>query len=187
MIPQSVGNPNPAFFCLVIFDDRDERAPDGDPGAVQSVDEIDFSVAGAESRFHPSRLKIAAVAARGDFAISALPRQPDLQIVGFGGGESRVAGAKRDDAIRQFQFLQNRLGVIRHLFERLVGFARMDDLHEFHFFELMLAQHSARVFSGGAGLAPVARRMAGEFLRQRFFVDDFLRGEIGERDFGGRD
>ena len=79
--------------------------------------------------------------------------QPDFEVVGLGGGEAHVAGAQRHDAVRQFQPLQDRLGVAGQLLERVVGLVRMDDLHQLDLVELMLADHAARVLAVAAGLA----------------------------------
>ena len=51
----------------------------------------------------------------------------------------------------------------------------------------MLADHAARVASGGAGLGAEARRERGEAQRQLLLGEDLLAHEIGERHLGGRD
>ena len=51
----------------------------------------------------------------------------------------------------------------------------------------MLADHAARVFSGGACLGAEARRTSGDTDGKLGLVGDVLTHEIGERDFGGRD
>jgi hypothetical protein len=39
----------------------------------------------------PSRLEIEEIGAGRDLAIAVLPRQPDLNVIGFGRGEAQVA------------------------------------------------------------------------------------------------
>src|SRR6185503_2279797 len=103
-------------------------ASHGQAGAVERVYELDLALLVAEARLHAPRLESLEVAARGDLAIRALPRQPDLDIVGLGRGESHVSGAQRHGAERQFQAFQDRLGVTGQLLQALVRVFLADDL-----------------------------------------------------------
>ena len=67
------------------------------------------------------------------------------------------------------------------------GFLGRGDRDQFDFGELMLADHAARVFSGGARFGPKTRRTGGVAPRQRGFIDDGFADEVCERHFGGGD
>ena len=62
---------------------------------------------------------------------------------------------------------------------------RRGDGDEFDLGELVLADHAAGVFAGGARFGAEARRAGGEPHRQLGFVDDGFADEIGQRNFGG--
>ena len=170
----------------MVFHHRDQRAPDGETRAVQRVHELRLALRVAEARLHPPRLERLAVRARRDLAVGVLRGQPHFEVVGLGGGEADVAGAQRDDAVRQLEAPQDRFGVAGHLFERLVRSVRMDDLHHFDLVELMLADHAARVLAVASGLGAEARRVRGEPDRQRLRRQDLAAHGIRERDLGGR-
>ena len=68
-----------------------------------------------------------------------------------------------------------------------VAVFRLHDGNEFHLRELMLAQHAARIAPGAAGFRPEAGGKRGQAQRQISLCLDFLRGEIGQRHFRGRD
>ena len=87
-------------------------------------------------------LEFVEIAAGGNFAIALLRRQPHFEVVSEIGAESKIAAAKRDLAIRQFQHLQHSLGMTGKLFQRRGGILRSCDLHEFDFLELVLADHA---------------------------------------------
>ena len=89
--------------------------------------------------------KSLAVGAGGNFLVSTVGRQPYLQVVGLGSGESDVAGAQADHAIRQAQELQNVLGVGNHGLQVVVAFLGLGVLHHFNLVELVHADEAARV------------------------------------------
>ena len=87
----------------------------------------------------------------------------------------------------QIEFLQHFLGAGQHALVLFFGFFRRGDRDQFDLGELVLADHAARVFAGGARFGAEARRAGGVAARQRVFVDDGFAHEIGERHFGGGD
>ena len=142
-----------AVLVLVVLQDRDERAADRDAGAVEGVDEARaLAVLRPVARVHAPRLEVGADRAARDLAIGALPRQPDLDVVGLGRGEAHVAGAERHGAERQVEPLQDVLGAGEHALVLVGGGLGRGDRDELAFHELVLAQHAARVAPGGAGL-----------------------------------
>ena len=140
----------------------------------------------APPRTHAARLERLAVAARGDLAVALLPRQPDLDVVGLRGGESDVAGAQRDDPIREAEAREDGLGMGREHLQRVVGLVRADDVHQLHFLELMLAQHPSRVLAVRPRLAAKAGRVADEPHRQFLGLQNPIARDVGDRDLRGR-
>ena len=90
-------------------------------------------------------------------------RQPDFQVIGLGRAKAHVAGAQRQDAVRQTQLLQNGFSVARHLFQRLVALVGMRDLHHFDLVKLMLTDHAFGIFAIAARFGTEARAVGGEF------------------------
>ena len=161
---QRIGNVHASFAVLIVLHHGDERSAHRETGAVQRVNE--FGLAGlrmAITRLHPPRLKIQIVAARRNFAIALLARQPDLEVDRLRRAETDIAGAQHDGAIRQIETLQHRLGVRGQFFVRLPASFGGDDLHDFDFFELVLADDAARIAAVAACLAAETRRMATNF------------------------
>ena len=118
---------------------------------------------------------------------AALPRQPDLDVVGLLRGKAHVAGAQGHHAVVQAEPAQHFLGAGQHALVLVFGLLRRGDRDQFHLGELMLADHAAGVLAGGARFGAEARRQRGQPHRQRVFVEDGLAHEIGQRDFGGGD
>ena len=111
---QGGGDDDGAVGLLVVFDDRHPGAAHGQAAAVQGVQQFRLAgLAAPEAQVGAARLKGLKVRAGGDLLILARGGQPDLQVVGLGGAEPQVARAKRDDAVGQFQPLENFLRVVR--------------------------------------------------------------------------
>ena len=87
----------------------------------------------------------------------------------------------------QIEPAQDFLGAGQHALVLVLGLLGRGDGDELDLGELMLPDHAARVFAGGAGLGAEARRAGGEPHRQLRFVDDGFADEIGQRHFGGGD
>src|SRR5262245_66572665 len=80
--PQRLGDDDRAVLLLVVLDNRDERAADGEAGAVQRVDELRLAgTIAAELDARAARLKRLCVAAGRNLAIGVLAGQPDLDVV----------------------------------------------------------------------------------------------------------
>ncbi len=74
--------------------------------------------------------------------------------------------------------------------QRLLRLLRAYELHQFHFFELVLADHAAGVPAIAAGFTAEARGMAGEaqpLLAQFGVLEDSLARDIGHRHLGRGD
>ena len=111
---QRLGDDDGAVRLLVVLEDGDERPPDREAGAVQRVQEPRLRPGlRAVAQARAAGLEVLAVRARRDLAVRLLPRQPDLDVVGLGGGEAHVAGRQHDHAVRQAEPLQHLLGVAR--------------------------------------------------------------------------
>src|SRR5262245_64540496 len=79
--PEHGGDTNGAVGLLIVLEDRDQRAADGQARAVQRVTVLRPAPARrAVLQVEPARLERLAVRARGDLAVLRLPRQPDLDV-----------------------------------------------------------------------------------------------------------
>src|SRR5215831_16517389 len=193
LLPSHIGLQRPGqrhrtVMTLEVFEDRDQGPADRQTGAVQRVHgQSSLAAGGTIARLHTLRLEPAAIRAARNLAIGPLPRQPDLDIVGFLRRESHVAGRQHDDTIRKAKPFQHFLRAGGHplvLGLRIFGASDRDELD---LFELMLADHAAGVLPRRAGLRAEARGPGGVAQRQSALVEDLSSREIGERHFGGRD
>ena len=141
----------------------------------------------AKTRLHAPRLECFAVRARRNLPVLLLAGQPDFEVIALGRRKTDIASAKRHDAIGKVEFLQNDLGVMRQLLQRLVRFLWMDDLNEFDLVELVLPDHAPSVFAVASRFGPEARRMGSEPYRQLVSGDNLVANEIGERDLSRGD
>src|SRR3546814_13664751 len=117
---------------------------------------------------------------------SVLAWQPDFDVVGLGGGRTHVARTQGDDAIRQIELLEDRLGMRGQLLVNRVGISRQRRLHAFDLFELMLANHAARVTTGLPGIGAEAWRVRDPLSRQRIGIEAFIAQQICHRPYGRR-
>src|ERR1700732_4940103 len=86
-------------FVLIIFQYSNQRAADGDARTVERMDKAGFAISSSVARLHSARLEIAADGNGRNFAVAVLPRQPDLDVIGFLRGKAHLAGAKGHDAV----------------------------------------------------------------------------------------
>ena len=100
-------------------------------------------------------------------------------------GEAHVAGGQHHHAIGKLEPLQHLLGAFGHALVLLCRLLGRGDGDELDLGELMLADHAAGVFAGGAGLGAEARRAGGDAYGKLRLVGDVLAHEIGQRNFGG--
>ena len=66
----------------------------------------------AEACVCPAGLEIGEIGARGDFEPAFLATGPGFEVVLLRMGESDVTGADEEDAVWDFEFLEERLGVL---------------------------------------------------------------------------
>ena len=106
--------------ALIVLQDGDQRATDGESRAVEGVNErrLRFRVA-AVANSAPSGLEIGAIRTRADLAVELLSREPHFEIIRLGSVESDIARAEREDAIRKLELFEQGGGVGRQSFERL--------------------------------------------------------------------
>src|SRR5208337_1062363 len=101
---QNFRNKDRSVRLLVVFQNRHKSSADRKSGPVKRMNQV-----GAASALLPKTdigapcLKIFKVAARRDFPVCTLPRQPYFDIVCLGCGKTQVAGAKHDDAVMDSQ------------------------------------------------------------------------------------
>ena len=100
--------------------------------------------------------------------------------------ESYVAAANRDDAIRKFQFLQQRFCVVREgvvCVERSLWCGEPDELD---LVELMLTHESARILACRTGLFAKAWRARDVLARQFVELHNLAAAKRRKRNFGRR-
>ena len=122
-------------------------------------------VLGAAAGVHAAGLEVAAVRAARDLAVAALPRQPDLEVVGPAGGEAGVAGSQRHHPVGQLQPLQHGLGATDHALVLGLRLLRRGDADQLDLGELVLADHALGVLAGGTGLGAEAGRQSASGAR----------------------
>jgi hypothetical protein len=133
---------------------------------------VPFASGWPVARVHAPGLEVAAVGARGDLAVAALPRQPDLEVVGLARAEAGVAGAERQDAVGQAQATEHLLGAPRHPLVLGLGLLGRRDADQLDLRELVLADHPARVPARRPGLRAEAGGVGGQADRQPSLVQD---------------
>src|SRR5512140_374398 len=173
---------------LVVLEEGDDRARECKRRAVERMYEARLlSRRGPVANVRATSLKVAEVAARRD--LEPLPHAgcPQLEIVGLGRREARIAGGEQQHAIRKLEELQHALGVRRQYLELRCGTFRRDEAYELDLVELMDADQPTRVFSRVAGLAPEARRVRGERIREHARLQNLASQQIRERHLGGGD
>src|ERR1039458_5914142 len=113
---KKLGDKYGAIGLLVVFDNGEPGAAHGETAAIEGMHELRFGLCarrgcGAVADVGTARLKGVEVGAGRDFAIKILARQPDLEVVRLGGGETGVAGAEEDAAVGQAESFKNLLGI----------------------------------------------------------------------------
>jgi hypothetical protein len=93
--------------------------------------------------------------------------EPDLDVVGLGGGEPEVSRAEGADAVMDVEFLEDVLSVEQEAFQLVEGVVGVGELDELHLVELVLACEPP-------GVLPVGPR----FLAETGGVRDILDGEF---------
>ena len=139
------------------------------------------------TRHHAARLEVEEIAARGNLPVAALARQPNLKVNGLGGGKAEVAAAEGHCPVGQFQAAQDGFRVAGEFVQGLPRQRRLDDLHQLHLLELVLAEDAARVLAVVAHLAAKARGVRHMAERQRGGVQDGVAHQVRHRRLGGGD
>src|ERR1700674_2665973 len=100
------GDKDGTVGLLIIFHQRQPCAADGQARTVERVRIIALTALGLEADAAAAGLKCFANRAGRNLAEFAGGGQPHLEIIGFCGGETNVAGRKRNDAVVQAKDLQ---------------------------------------------------------------------------------
>ncbi len=182
--PQARGQSDGAVLALAVLQQRDERAPHGDGGAVERVEGLRLLVP-AHADVQAPGLVVGGVGAGGELAVATLAGQPRLAVVLLGGRGAEVAHGDVDDAVGQAESGEDLLLDREDALVLGAGVGGLDEAEHLHLVELVHAEDAARVFAGGAGLAAEAGREAGVAQRQALGVEDLLVVQRGERDLGG--
>src|SRR3954464_2608035 len=170
-----------AIGLLMCLEQRGGGARQRDTGGVERVHEFRLLPGtGPAPNIRAARLIVGVRTGARYFEPLSDARGPHFEIIGLGGGESKVIRRQYRDAIRQLELLQDGFGVRGQLLVlgRRVG--RSAEAHELDLVELMHAQQPARVFPGGTRLAAETGRVGDISLRQRRPIEDFVAVEVGD-------
>ena len=170
---------------LMCFEERDEKSRERGTTAVQDVRKAVFACGAFETGVHAAGLEIFAVGAARNFQVLILARSPDLDVIGFGAGETHVACAEENDVVMEAELLEDSFGIYHHFFEFLVAVLRFDQLDEFDFVELVNANHAACADSGGASFSAEARAISAIINRELIFLENFLAMNVRNGRLGG--
>src|SRR6266567_4770774 len=186
--PQCLRDYYRPISLLIVFEQRQPQPSNREPRPIQRVREFRLRLFfAAKSDARPPRLKRFAVRTRRDLSIGVLAWQPDFDVIGLGGRESKVAGGQCNSSISQPKLFKHHFGVMRQRLQFIVRVLGPSDLHKLDFVELMLANQPSSVFAVASRFGPEARRIRGHLDRQARAVEDFVRVDVRQRDFGGRD
>src|SRR3989442_17736 len=113
------------------------------------------------------RLESLAVRAGGNLFESIGGGQPDLEVIGFRGGETQVGSAKLNHTVVETQALQDGFRVAHQQLKFVVARLRPREFEQLDLLELMLPRDAARVLARRAGLRAEARRPGAALDGQR--------------------
>src|SRR6185437_195487 len=182
---QHIGNGDGAVVVLMVFHHGDQGAPDRKARSVEGMHEPRaLAVFRTIARIHAAGLEIPAILARRDFAEAVLTGQPDFDVVSLRRRKAHVAGAERHHAMGEIEPLQHFLRAIRHALVFSLRLFGRRDRDQFHFRELVHADHAARVATGSASLGPKTRCPCRETQWQVCIVKYLVANIIGEWHFG---
>ena len=124
-------NEDGAVGLLVVLENGEPGASDGEAAAIDGVDEFGFRFAtgGLETNVGATGLEAFEVGAGRDFAIELLARKPDLKVEGLGRGKAGIASAEQNAAIGKLESFENFFGVARELLVLGVGFVGARELN----------------------------------------------------------
>src|SRR5258708_2837010 len=109
---EDVWNFDGAVGLLVVFEDCEIGAAYGEAAAVEGVEEFALLCArGTIADVGAASLEGFEVRAGGDLAVEVLAREPDFEVVSFGGREAHVAGAEEHAAVGKAELFEHGFGV----------------------------------------------------------------------------
>ena len=117
---------------------------------------------------------VGAVAAGDDFAVSVLRWHPCFDVIFLGCDCADVTCADVDDAIGQFEFLDELFGVLDEFFVELPGLFGCAEDELFDFVELVCAEYASCVFAVCSCFFAEASADSSEFKGQLLFGEDFV-------------
>ena len=135
----------------------------------------------------PAGLVAFEVAARRDFPVEILPRQPDLDVVGLGRGKAHIPGAQDHHPVVQAQLLQHFFRIVQQTLQLVVGVLRQGELHQLHLVELVLANQAPDILAVGTRLGPETGGVGGVIQGQVLGRENFIPVDVGDRHLRGGD
>src|SRR5712691_8073035 len=146
---------------------------------------VAFAPFGFVANAGASRLESFAVRAGGNLFESIGGGQPDLEVIGFRGGETQVGSAKLNHTVMETQALQDGFRVAYQRLKFVVARLRPREFEQLNLLELMLPRDAARVLARRAGLRAEASRPGADLDGQRVGIDSLVAVEVVQLNFGG--
>ena len=189
--PQRFGDQNRAVGLLVVLQDGDDRAADGDGRAVERVDELRaFFAFHFVADVEPAGLVVGAVRGAGDFAILAAVAaagHPGFQVELAIGRAAEVAGGDVEHAVGNAEAVEDLAFEVAEVVVHVLALLGQREGEHLDLGELMHAIQAARRPAGRAGFGAEAVADAAQLDRQLFGFDDLTGIQAAERDLGRRD
>src|SRR6516164_11777805 len=111
---KNLGQQHAAVRLLIVLDNRNPGAPDGEATAIQSVHKLALArTFGTITNVGTPCLKCFEVGTGRDLAKQSLAREPHFKVIRLGRGESQITGAQDHRAVVQSKPLQDLFGVAR--------------------------------------------------------------------------
>src|SRR5438309_4448750 len=102
---------NRAVRLLIVFHDGDPCAANGEPRAIQGVNEVALAAFRFETNAGAARLERFAVGTGRNLHEFAGRRNPSFDVICFRGSEAQIAGTQLHHAIMNAELLENRFRV----------------------------------------------------------------------------
>ncbi len=178
-------NKDGTIGLLIIFEQRQPGAADGEGGAIEGVDKFAFTRGGFEADGGATGLECFAIGAGGDLHEFTCGGEPDFDVVGFGGSEAHLRGAEKHDAIMQTEALEDLFDIGDEGIELGVTLVWARELEELDLLKLVLAANAAGIATRGARFGTEAGRPGAVADRERFGGEGGIAVEAGELDLRG--
>ena len=172
---------------MIVFEQSGNDTGQRECGAVEGVTEGHFLILGAAVTALESVSLIGVEVGGGrNFEPAVLRFGIHLEIVAECRRERHVSATESEDTVRQFEFLEETLYVLEHLFVRSVGMLGSVDADNLNLGELVQTVQPTHIFAIRACLATETLGISAVLDGQVLLVDDDVPVEVGDGHLGSR-